>query len=203
LEFLPALPGQAHFTRQMEHMVGGRVDLLRRLIELCAIAQKLGVKVILSSWYYLHTFWFTEDQLTAELLGLPREERFMRFARGLDHILRELTERGLADTIASAEIFNEVDGMDFGGPAEQPTYRALHEEALDFLKSRHPAIPFAVDTCTPWTKGKITTAGTTIRRWSRPCGGAIGKPCPANWRGSGRPEPDHRTASAWVGEAVP
>ena len=38
LEFFAALPGHAHFTRQMEHMTGGRVDLMRRLVKLCAVA---------------------------------------------------------------------------------------------------------------------------------------------------------------------
>jgi hypothetical protein len=58
LEFDAALPDHLHFTSQMEHMAGGRVDLLRRLIELCTVAKRYNVKVILSSWYYLHTFRF-------------------------------------------------------------------------------------------------------------------------------------------------
>jgi hypothetical protein len=159
IEFFPALPGHGHFTRQMEHMTGGRVDLLKRLIELCTVARRHNVKVILSSWYYLHTFWFTDARVTAELLGLALEERFMYFARGLDRILDELEQRGLADTIASVEIFNEVDGLEFVGGygadknsvEELHRFRALHEEALNFLKERHPDIPFALDTYTPWT----------------------------------------------------
>ncbi|MCU0917886.1 MAG: hypothetical protein MUC88_25485, partial [Planctomycetes bacterium] len=150
LEFLAAVPGHTHFTRQMEHMTGGHVDLLRRLIDLCTVAQRYNVNVILSSWYYLHTFWFTDKNLTAELLGLPPEERFMVFARGLDRILEELKQRGLADTIATAEIFNEVDGFFHGKPVETVRkHRRLHEEALDFLKTRHPDIRFSLDTSTP------------------------------------------------------
>ncbi len=154
LAFQAVLPGHCHFTRQMEHMTGGRVDLLRRLIELCTVAKRYNVKVILSSWYYLHTFWFTDKALTAELLGLPLERRFMVFARGLDRILETLRERDLIDVIAFAEIFNEVDGMEFRGgyEARNPSseylngIRRLHEEALDFLSTRHPDIRFAVDT---------------------------------------------------------
>jgi len=154
LAFDAVLPGHCHFTRQMEHMTGGRVDLLRRLIELCTVAKRYSVKVILSSWYYLHTFWFTDKALTAELLGLPLERRFMVFARGLDRILETLRERDLIDVIAFAEIFNEVDGMEFRGgyEARNPSseylngIRRLHEEALDFLSTRHPDIRFAVDT---------------------------------------------------------
>jgi len=48
LTFYPAVPGHAHFTRQMEHMTGGRVDLMKRLIELCTVAKRHQVKVILS-----------------------------------------------------------------------------------------------------------------------------------------------------------
>jgi hypothetical protein len=108
LEFYPVLPGHDLLTRGQQHMTGGRVDLLKRLIELCTVAKRYNVKLILSSWYYLHTFWFTDKNVTAELLGLPLEKRFMVFARGLDRILEVLKQRGLADTIATAEIFNEV-----------------------------------------------------------------------------------------------
>lgn len=155
LEFLPAVPGHAAMTRQMEHMTGGRVHLMKRLIELCKAARRRRVKVILSSWYYLHTFWFTDERLTAELLGIAPERRFMVFARGLDSILAELKREGLEKTIAFAEIFNEVDGMDFVGgyggklpPEDLRRFRAAHEEALDFLKVRHPDILFVLDTCT-------------------------------------------------------
>lgn len=159
LEFSPILPGQPRFTRQSEHMAGGRVDLLKRLIALCTVARRHGVKVILSSWYYLHTFWFTDRHVTAELLGLPLEERFMYFARGLDRILDELEQRGLDDVIAAAEIFNEVDGMSFVGgygSAKIPVavlhhFRGLHEEAIAFLKARHPRIRIALNTYTPFT----------------------------------------------------
>jgi hypothetical protein len=154
LEFYPVLPGHDLYTRGQQHMTGGRVDLLNRLIELCTVAKSYNVKVILSSWYYLHTFWFTDKNLTAELLGLPLEKRFMYFARGLDRILDALRERDLIDVIAFAEIFNEVDGIEFRGgyKATNPSseylngIRLLHEEALEFLHTRHPDIRFALDT---------------------------------------------------------
>ena len=139
--------------------MAGRCDPLKRLIELCTLAKRYEVKVILSSWYYLHTFWFTDEKLTAELLGLPLEKRFMYFARGLDRILEALRERDLIDVVAFAEIFNEVDGMEFRGgyEANSPSkehlnsIRLLHEEALDFLGTRHTDIRFALDTCTART----------------------------------------------------
>jgi hypothetical protein len=102
----------------------------------------------------MHTFWFTDKNVTAELLGLPLEKRFMVFARGLDRILETLRERDLIDVIAFAEIFNEVDGFEFRGgyEATNPTseylngIRLLHEQALGFLRTRHPDVLFAVDT---------------------------------------------------------
>ena len=94
LEFLNILPGHGHYTRQMEHMTGGRVNLMKRLLELCTIAKRHNVKVILSSWYYLHTYWFTDKSITDELLGLPPEKRFMYFARGLSYILRRTETKG-------------------------------------------------------------------------------------------------------------
>lgn len=133
------MPGHDHFTRELQQVRGGRVDLLKRLIELCTVAKRHNVKLILSSWYYLHTFWFTDKNVTAELLGLPLEKRFMVFARGLDRILDVLEQRGLADTIATAEIFNEVTGYYHGKSVD-------HEEALDFLQTRHPDILFSLDT---------------------------------------------------------
>ena len=170
LEFIAALPGHGQTTRQMEHMIGGRVDLMQRLIELCTIAQRNNVKVILSSWYYLHTFWFTDKNLTAELLGLPPEDRYIYFARGLDRIIEELKQRDLADTIAFAEIFNEADGMKFVGgygkknqPKEELNgFRKLHEEALDFLKARHPDILFALDTYTPRTSTELVPRNAQV-----------------------------------------
>ncbi len=159
LEFHPVLPGHDHFTRELQHVRGGRIDLLKRLIELCTVARRYNVKLILSSWYYLHTFWFTDKNLTAELMGLPLEKRFMVFARGLDRILETLKERKLIDVVAFAEIFNEVDGYEFRGgyEAKNPTseylkgVRLLHEEALGFLRTRHPDVLFAVDTMMPNT----------------------------------------------------
>lgn len=150
-EFYAALPGQDHFTRGLQHTSGGRIDVLKRLIELCTVAKRYKVKVILSSWYYLHTFWFTDKNLTAELLGLPLEKRLMYFARGLHYILRELKQRGLADVIATSEIFNEVNEMSlfYRQPVEVVRkFRLLHEEALDFLKTRHPDIRFSLNTTT-------------------------------------------------------
>ena len=160
LAFQEVTPGNhmGMFRAFPERFMEGRCDPLKRLIELCTLAKRYEVTVILSSWYYLHTFWFTDEAINAELLGLPPEERFFYFARALDFILNELEQRGLQDTIAFAEIFNEADGLDFVGtygekkqPLEQLNrWRSWHEDALEFVKARHPGIRFALDTYTPY-----------------------------------------------------
>ena len=146
------------FRGSSDRFMEGRCDPLKRLLEICTLAQRYEVKVILSNWYYLHTYWFADEAINAELLGLPHEERFLYFARALDFLLVELEQRGLQDTIAFAEIFNEADGLPFlGGYGEknQPgeelnRWRGWHEEGLEFVKARHPGIRFALDTYTPW-----------------------------------------------------
>jgi len=160
LTFQETIPGEhmRMFRGGADRFMAGRCDPLKRLIALCTAAKRYEVRVILSSWYYLHTFWQTDEAINAELLGLPAAERFMYFARALDYILRELEQRGLQETIAFAEIFNEADGLDFLGaygektqPKEQLNlWRSWHEDALEFLKTRHPGIRFALDTYTPW-----------------------------------------------------
>jgi hypothetical protein len=41
---------------------------MERLLRLCAAAKKHNVKLILSSWFFLHTNWFCEEKgfVTAE-----------------------------------------------------------------------------------------------------------------------------------------
>ncbi len=158
LAFQEALPGHGRLTRQMERFLAGRCDPLKRLIELCTLAKQHDVKVILSSWYYLHTFWFADEATNAELLGLPPDQRFMRFAKALDYILEGLRGQGLQDVIAFAEILNEADGLPFTGGYGEKTqpkqqlnvWRGWHEDALEFLKARHPETRFALDTYTPF-----------------------------------------------------
>jgi hypothetical protein len=158
LAFQEALPGHMRLIRQSERFLAGRCDPLRRLLELCALAKQYEVKVILSSWYYLHTFWFADEVINGELLGLPPSKRFMHFARALDHILAELEQRDMQDAIAFAEVLNEADGLDFVGgygekrqpKAELNEFRRWHEDALEFLKARHREIRFALDTYTPF-----------------------------------------------------
>jgi hypothetical protein len=151
------------FRGSSDRFMEGRCDPLKRLIEICTLAQRYEVKVILSSWYYLHTLWFADEAINAELLALPPEARFLYFAKALDFILNELEQRGLQDAIAFAEIFNEADGLAIVGGYGEKTgplemlnaYRGYHEEGLAFLKARHPGILIALDTYTPWVNPEL------------------------------------------------
>ncbi len=140
-------------NRQMFVIGGeGKCDFMKRLIGLCTACKKYDVYLILSSWYFLHTYWFLDAETNARLFAIPAEERFMAFAKFLHYILLELKERGLADCIAAAEIFNEMGDLPYlwerAGEDKAKVlhfFREKHEEALDFLRSEHPDILFACD----------------------------------------------------------
>ncbi len=130
----------------------GACDFLTRLIGLCEACQKYDVYLILSSWYYLHTYWYMDAPTNARLFAIPWEERFMAFAKFLHYILCALEERGLADRIAAAEIFNEMGDLPYlwsAAGAERAAidgvFRQKHEEALAFLVENHPDILFSCD----------------------------------------------------------
>ena len=165
LTFQEVMPGDhmRMFRGGGQRFMAGRCDPLKRLIELCTLAKRHKVKVILSSWYYLHTFWFTDEAINAELLGLPPDQQFIRFAKALDHILEELKRQDLQDVVTFAEIFNESDGLSVAGgygentgPKEElNAFRGWHEDALEFLKARHPETRFALDTYTPFVNPEL------------------------------------------------
>lgn len=144
--------------RQFDAIGGeGYCDLLERLIKLCKSCKKYGVYLILSSWYYLHTYWFCKDKsLNEELFAIPHEEKFMCFARFLHYIIKELKDRNLSDVIAFAEIFNEADGLYFTtkyAPGEfsdedNTKFKNWHGEAIEWLRKTHPDILFAYDSFT-------------------------------------------------------
>lgn len=133
---------------------GGYCDTLERLIALCAACKRHGVYVILSSWYYLHTFWMVHDKaLNDELFSIPPHERFDAFARFLHYILLELEKRDLDSVVAFAEILNEADGLPFIDgynkglltPEEKHVFRDEHAQSIAWLRAQHPQILFAFD----------------------------------------------------------
>ncbi len=157
--------GHTRGIRQMDSIGGGgECDLLERLFELFEAAKRHDVYVILSSWYFLHTFWFCDEAVNRELFAIPPHERHMRFAEFLDRILVELEQRGYAGRIAFAEVFNEADALPFvGGYGESSPetrtgysrFREEHSKALSFLRARHPGLLFGYDTFTPCTRPEL------------------------------------------------
>lgn len=150
--------------RQLWVMGGeGECDLVERLLAIAEAADRHGIYLILSSWFYLHTNWYFDDpERNRQLFSLSEPERFKFFARQLDSILALLRSHGLIHRVAFAEVQNEIDGAYafFGSidgvprqrsPEESEAFRAAHAEALAWLRERNPDVLFAVDTCTPYT----------------------------------------------------
>lgn len=157
-------PAFGDFDILMKQMVTegrhGSCDLMERLLQLFEAARKYNVFIILSSWYYLHTFWMVEEPgVNDEMFAIPPLERFAVFARYLHYILVELEERGLDRQLAFAEIFNEADGLPFVdgyGHAKGRTkeelhqFRRAHSQAIAWLREQHPQLLFAFDSYTYW-----------------------------------------------------
>ena len=151
----PPFPGYTKTRQQNFLQTPRKVDVLAKVIEVMTLAKRYHVKVILSSWFYLHTYWITDDALKREFFSIPYERRLMRFAVENDRLLNLLRERGLTDAIAFVELMNEVNDLPIGlsalsSPQEiinrKHAARRWHEEALNYLRERHPDIPLAADT---------------------------------------------------------
>ena len=172
--------GRYSTLRQLSFKPGGcRCDVLKRVVELFELARKYDVYVILSSWFYLHTFWFADDNIRDELFAVPPERRFMRFAQECDRLLTVLKEKGLHSQVAYVEILNEVDnfpyqwGMLSWGVSDDEKkvqtahqFRKWHEDALAFIQERHSDILFAVDTAgSEWLRPEILPRNAQL--WNR------------------------------------
>lgn len=132
-----------------------RLNLLDRFLKVCRSAKKHNVKVILSSWFFLHTNWFCEEKDITPLFDMPVPQKISFFADELGRILDVLKKEKLIEVVAFAEIFNEFDGLPFAGeygplePEKANQLRILHEKEIDKLKNKHPDILFAYDSFTP------------------------------------------------------
>ena len=152
--------------------VKGKVDVYARLIALFKAAKKYDVYVVLTSFYYLHTYWYLKDKaLNDRLLAIPPHERYDRFAKYLHYIICELEREGLDDRIAFAEIFNEADGLAFCGDygnrrgvsdEERARFREEHESGLAFLREKHPQILFAYDASRPKLDENLAPANAQV-----------------------------------------
>ena len=136
-------------------ITNGTIRPLERLLKICRTASQFGIRVILCSWFYLHTNWFFEYEETRPYFALSAEEKIAFFSSELDRILSALRREGLLDTVAFAELFNEFDGIPWFRGSARPTpeeaaeLRTLHEQAIAALKEHHPEVLFAFDTLTP------------------------------------------------------
>ena len=129
----------------------GYCDFRERLLSLCKACKKHGVYLILSSWYFLHTYWFVDNKINDEIFSVKTEDMFMTFARLLHYLIKDIKENGYADCIAMAEIFNEVGSVPlFIGELKNENvkhidFKKKHEEALAWLQETHPDIIFGFD----------------------------------------------------------
>lgn len=140
----------------------GVIDFRARLLELFRAADKYDVKIVLSSWFPIHTYWFFNESVTKPIRDLTLEEKIVHFAKDVVCILDLLKENDLLHCVAFVEIFNEMDGMPCNNPpiisltmasnkyAEK--VRTAHEEALDMIKAKHPSVKVAYDIYSAYTR---------------------------------------------------
>lgn len=142
---------------------GGLCDIKDRLLNIFQAADHYGIKIILSSWFFLHTNWFLGDEINNPIFALSTKEKIFYFADELNRILSFLQQNCLIHCVAFAEIFNEFDGLPFSGEyhAWEPSHeeaallRKWHEDAVDKLKADHPDILFAYDSSSPDIIGEL------------------------------------------------
>ena len=150
---LQAGPFQA--TRQRPGEGVGSME--KRLLIFCRAAAKYGIKLILSSWYYLHKNWQLEESINAELFeGLPAAaDKIRYFTDEHCRILQLLRENDLLSVIAFVELCNEFSSIkhvltqEKYTPEEAGKWRKLLEEAYGRLKRENPELLFAFDNASP------------------------------------------------------
>jgi len=143
VEFMEQVPGYCSKIRVRDCRGGVRYKVLDRVLELFTLCREYGIFVIVTSWEYQTTSYLLKDSsLREEILNLPIEKRLMNLAYQHDRLLNVLKEKGLEKNIAFTEIHNEVNYSDFLQEAEG---MKLHEEAIAYLRERHPDILISGD----------------------------------------------------------
>jgi hypothetical protein len=140
IEFGPPVPGYALNPYFACH--GGRRDVIERLMRLLDLARRNDAWIILTSWEYQDSSCVSDPAVRAELASVPKQNRFMYLAEQHDRLLTILKAERLFDRLAFVEIHNEPEYSDLPQGAEG---RRLHEEAIAFLRSRHPEILVSAD----------------------------------------------------------
>lgn len=144
--------GEYSVVRELFHFGGeGKCNFLERLLSLCEACKKYNVYLIFSSWYFLHTYWYVDNEINKEIFSVNSEDMFMTFAKLLGYLIDEVKKNGYSDRIAMAEIFNEVGSVPlFIGELKNENvkhidFKKKHNEALLWLKEMHPDILFGYD----------------------------------------------------------
>jgi hypothetical protein len=143
VEFCQLFTGYGSRHRVIYGRGGGRFDVLDRLIALMRLAKQYDIYVVLSSWEYMHsTAQLADETLRAEVYGIPEDQRLMRLTRHHDRLLNILKDRSLHKNVAFVEPHNEANISDF---PKQKAGKPGHEQAIAFLRDRHPDILIAGD----------------------------------------------------------
>ena len=166
LEFASWIPGASENLHCVNGRGGGVHDLLDRVLLLFDLAAKHDLYIIGTTWLYQDFVAQVADPaLRAEILGLPYNERLPMLARQWDLLLNELERRDLAGRLVLAEVINEItytpvydpegsapahptidDWVQERNPAPDHAFlRRLGEEAVVFLRERHPDVLVTVD----------------------------------------------------------
>ena len=161
--WIPGLSGNLHCV---DAIGGGEHDVFERVMRLFELAEQHGVFVIMTSWEYQDAIsQLDHPQIRTEILAVPYSQRLPLLARQYDHLLTELKKRGLHKRIAQVEIINELNqpplicSMSNAGettaewvrgdvPSPSCSFeevRALAENAISYLRTRHPDLLFTVD----------------------------------------------------------
>lgn len=140
IEFGPPVPGtgKARFFSAHDR----RHDVLERLIRLLELARKHNVWLILTSWEYQDSACVDEPAVRSDLVSVSKQQRFMYLAEQHDRLLSIIKSKGLSERVAFVEILNEPEYSDMPQGAEG---KRLHEEAIAFLRARHPDMLISAD----------------------------------------------------------
>ncbi len=148
----------------------GTFNPRERILKLFRAADKYGVKIILSSWYYLHTNWFFDEEINEPLFAMTTAEKMSYFGKELGTVLRLLKENDLIHVVAFAELFNEFNGVPFasksdGSPLEAKDameLRDMHETVIDELHAEFPDTKLAFDITGTFSQEELTPRNVDV-----------------------------------------
>ena len=150
------------FTTYRDLITKGEINPFERLMRVFLAAKNNNLKVILSSWFFLHTYWFFDESETKYIFDMNTDAKITFFADELDKILTVMKKENLIDIVAFVELFNEFDGIPFAGgydnllPVEEAdALRLIHEREIEKLRKRHPEVLYAYDSYTSYMQEEL------------------------------------------------